>query len=190
MFTSGLLVFLLTTMPPTEAASNQKSAESLQVSIGDMKFSGKSIQLTSGQSKQAESSTPVFKCAIDGDAQCTFVGSHPDITITAQNMIVTSNDNSVVLIRCIGECKLTGILLKGIPDRIRIGLDKPVLVYGAYQINTVPWGGGYIAGESMIFSDASFQVSPAPPSRAFGDYIPAIPEFPFPGPTPRLFGDN
>ena len=160
MFTSIVLAFVLALVPPTEVASNPKSAESLQVSIGDMMISGKSIQLTSGQSNQADSIAPVFKCAIDGDAQFT-LRSKPDIKFLAQNMVISSDGNSKVSISCNGSVKCVGTKNNFSADRIQIQLAQKVKIEfsGNVMFQTVNGDRRMsFSSGSMVFHDAKFLV--------------------------------
>ncbi len=156
MFTPMLFAIVSLTLPTSDSATSLHSPEPLKVTIGHMTFLGDSVKLT-------KLSNETFKCSIDGDARFTF-GSNGDIntTITAQKLLITSNNDTDVYIQCTGNCKCADSEYTCSADSMMIQLGKQVILKLSGNVTVESDGDDKrtsLAGESITIHEGNFRVS-------------------------------
>lgn len=153
MFTSILLAILISAAPVDDTSL---SSVPLNVSIGNMSFTGDAIRLT-------KSENGAFECAIDGESRVS-IGSDgdTDISIAAQNIIISRDGNSEVSIRCTGDCRFSDAEHSCRADRIQIHFktEFTLQLSGACRVQ---YGSGddrtVLAAETITFDDGTFWAS-------------------------------
>ncbi len=159
MFTPILLALLISASTAGEASASAAPCEPLlKVSVGDMSFSGETIKLT-------KSVNGTFECEIDGRAELT-LGSNgdTDIAIAAQKLVISSNANAEISVRCTGDCKLTDSEHTCSAERMQIQFTENFEMQ-LFGNSRVEFGTGdnrrALVGESITCEGGTFSVSSA-----------------------------
>jgi hypothetical protein len=158
MFMPVLIAILISASPSDADSATPAPVEPLKVSVGNVSFSGSTIELT-------KPGNETFECEIEGDAHFA-LGSDgdTDIAVTAQKMVISRNARSEITIRCIGACKLTDTELACSADRMQIQFTDQFQLKMTGRCRVESGAGDNrtsLAGESITFQGGTFNASRA-----------------------------